>query len=182
MKYYDFDDVTLRSFDENRCPGEWEIRGIPPPCEGFPDGVIESRLYLTRRGHYVESRRIYCEIHEGLPDEYRDNRRITEEQGLAILRKIGASPDPEPLIKPIICSQAELGQQLGFKPKYPHLLEVLKTRNVVAQFKPANPARYDPANPASCRLWKIWLADPAEHRRVLKAIRRLRRRKEVEGK
>jgi hypothetical protein len=173
MKYLALDKKTWPPFHRKACV-EWVI------VSRREDAVdlIEHRLFRTRDGVEISYKCFFLPERVGTDQnpypEYAVE--ITKKEADALRAKIGARPiDDTPAIMPIVCSQAELGRQLGFGPNYPRHLEVLKKQGVVARFEPANPGR---------RLWRIWLADAAKHERVLQAVRAIptskRRRSDVE--
>jgi hypothetical protein len=79
-----------------------------------------------------------------------------------------ANNTPNPLVNrrpPVICSQAQLAQFLGYEKNYTRLIERRQADGTVERFVRISRCKF-----------QVWLADPAAHQRALETMKRRKRR------
>jgi hypothetical protein len=164
-------------FDPDDCPDMWPIFRQDPNRHPV-EGPVEITLYRTRDDRFFAYRMDFDPFREDgdyYPEFLRkvsrdDADRMRAEIG-AVSRddagrmwaEIGADThdDGQHDLPPIVCSQAWLAEQLGYKKGYTKLIARLKAERQVSHYEQVSANR-----------WWVWLRDPVEHRRVLEESRR----------
>jgi hypothetical protein len=167
------DGLTWGRLDPRSIVNAWILleQRIDPGIGPLP-GPILVVLYRVRDGDgwmWVQYRyefdpfaedqdQTYISIYDDVREDYARRELAAMGVNLAAIDRPGSPP--------IECSQAELGDALGYEKGYAHLIEKLKARGIVGRFERADGHR-----------WRVWLSDPKGHERVRGEIERSRAEK-----